>query len=159
MNYEFKKVDLDTFKLIYTNKEKKEVELEFKRTVEMGSKLQGITATARINMFKELTKLGLTKNDLIIKRDDGKGHITYDETNYQEFEKKYIEEESVKVLNELIENCFKKNIVELFEDMGMDITANNSDALKEITIFTQKFSAIITNKEDKLDSPSESNKE
>ena len=91
MKYEFIKVDLDTYKLVYTSKDKKEVSIEFKRTIEMAEKLQGIETTARLNMYKELSKQGITKNDLIIKKDDGKGHITYDETNYQEYEKFYIQ--------------------------------------------------------------------
>ena len=31
--------------------------------------------------------------DCVIKKDDGKGHITYDETNYQEYEKFYIQKQ------------------------------------------------------------------
>ena len=56
MKYEFIKIDLDTYKLVYTNKEKKEVSIEFKRTIEMAEKLQGIVATARLNMYKELNQ-------------------------------------------------------------------------------------------------------
>ena len=56
MKYEFIKVDLDTYKLVYTSKDKKEVSIEFKRTIEMAEKLQGIVATARLNMYKELSK-------------------------------------------------------------------------------------------------------
>ena len=35
MKYEFIKIDLDTYKLVYTNKEKKELSIEFKRTIEI----------------------------------------------------------------------------------------------------------------------------
>ena len=67
-----------------------DVEIEFKRTIELASRLQGILSEARVKMFKELSKLGITKNDLIVRKDDGNGHITYDETNYQEFQLHYL---------------------------------------------------------------------
>lgn len=143
MKYEFIKIDLDTYKLVYTNKDKKEVSIEFKRTIEMGKELQSINAKARIEMFKNLTEMGLTKDDLIIKKKDGKGNTIYDETNYQEFEKKYIEEMSVSTIDELIRKCFNKNVLELFEDMGVDIKNIKADETKEIEIFTKKFVTIV----------------
>jgi hypothetical protein len=157
MKYEFIKIDLDTYKLVYTNKDKKEVSIEFKRTNEMAKNLQGITAKARIKMFQQLSSMGLTKDDLIIKREDGKGHTTYDETNYQEFEKGFIEEESIMVTNDIIEKCFKINIKELFEDMGLNFEKAESQDIKQVEMFTQKFATIIKGEED--NSPSGENKE
>lgn len=152
MKYEFVKVDLDTYKLVYTNKEKKEVSIEFKRTIEMGKELQSINAKARIEMFTGLTAMGLTKDDLIIKKKDGKGNIIYDETNYQEFEKKYIEEMSVSTVDELIRKCFNKNVLELFEDMGVDIKNAKDNEIKEIELFTQKFVTIVKGDDEKTPS-------
>lgn len=157
MKYEFIKIDLDTYKLVYTNKDKKEVSIEFKRTNEMAKNLQGITAKARIKMFQQLSSMGLTKDDLIIKKEDGKGHTTYDETNYQEFEKGFIEEESIIVTNEMIEKCFKMNIKQLFEDMGLNFENVASQDIKQIELFTQKFVTIIKGEEE--NSPSGENKE
>lgn len=156
MKYEFVKVDLDAYKLVYTNKEKQETTIEFKRTNEMAKDLQGITAKARIKMFQNLSSMGLTKDDLIIKKDDGKGRVSYDETNYQEFEKGFVEEESVKTTNELIEKCFKMNLKELFEDMGVNFEKIGNKEANEIEMFTQKFILIIKGEEDK--SPSGENK-
>jgi hypothetical protein len=152
MNYEFTKLDLDTYKLVYTDKEKKEVSIEFKRTNEMAKAIQGITAKARIKMYQQLSELGMNKDDLVIKKDDGKGHITYDETNYQEMEKKFTEEETIITVNELIVKCFKKNLMELFIDMGMDIDNASLKDTKAIELFTQKFATIIKGEEEKTPS-------
>lgn len=156
MKYEFIKIDLDTYKLVYTSKDKKEVSIEFKRTIEMAEKLQGIVATARLNMYKELSKQGITKNDLIIKKDDGKGHITYDETNYQEYERFYIQLEEAIILNEMIENLFGKSIKDLFDDMGID-NIPEAEQPMQLQLFSSKLGQIINKGLD--DTPSEGNKE
>ena len=151
--YEFKKITLDEYKLVIENKE-----YPFKRTIEMGEKVQGITASARIKMLKELTKMGLTKNDLIIKKDLGNGKTVYDETNYQEFEKKFIEEETLQVANDLMESCFKMTTTKLFEELGINVNSEiNEDEANGIMMFTQKFITIIS-KEEK-DTPSDGSPE
>lgn len=152
MKYEFKKIDLDNFEFIYTSKNNEQKVIPFKRTIEMATKIQGINASARIKMFKELTSLGMTKNDLIIRKDDGKGHITYDETNYQEFEKKYIEEESMKTMNDIINETLKMNMLDLFEDMGMNLMKQDNEVVEQISLFTQKFVTIISQEQEKTPS-------
>lgn len=151
--YEFKKITLDEYKLVIENKE-----YPFKRTIEMGEKVQGITASARIKMLKELTKMGLTKNDLIIKKDLGNGKTVYDETNYQEFEKKFIEEETLQVANDLMESCFKMTTIKLFEELGINVNSEiNEDEANGIMMFTQKFITIISKGEE--DTPSDGSPE
>lgn len=147
MNYEFIKNGLDDYTLKYTDKDNKPVEIPFKRTIEMATKVQAITSNARIKMFKELTKQGMTKDDLIIRRDDGKGHITYDETNYIEFEKKYLEEETALTMNEIMEECFKMNIIDLFTSMGINLNSNDPITVKKVSMFSNKFGMIIGNKD------------
>ena len=147
MNYEFIKNGLDDYTLKYTDKDNKPVEIPFKRTIEMATKVQAITSNARIKMFKELTKRGMTKDDLIIRRDDGKGHITYDETNYIEFEKKYLEEETALTMNEIMEECFKMNIIDLFTSMGINLNSNDPITVKKVSMFSNKFGMIIGNKD------------
>lgn len=147
MNYEFIKNGLDDYTLKYTDKDNKPVEIPFKRTIEMATKVQAITSNARIKMFKELTKQGMTKDDLIIRRDDGKGHITYDETNYIEFEKKYLEEETALTMNEIMEDCFKMNMIDLFTSMGIDLNSNDPITIKKVSMFSNKFGMIIGNKD------------
>lgn len=146
MKYEFKKNDLDSYTLVYTNKDKKQVVKDFKRTVEMGENLQGITARARIKMAIQLSKMGMSNDDLIIKKDLGGGKVNYDETNCRMLENQFIEEESVTSANELIEKCFGMNILDLFKDMGINVSENQQVTLEEqaqITLFTQKFMTII----------------
>ena len=147
MNYEFIKNGLDDYTLKYTDKDNKVVEIPFKRTIEMATKVQAITSNARIKMFKELTKQGMSKDDLTIRRDDGKGHITYDETNYIEFEKKYLEEETALTMNEIMEDCFKMNMIDLFTSMGIDLNSNDSITIKKVSMFSNKFGMIIGNKD------------
>lgn len=160
MKYEFKKNDVDEYSLIYTNKDGQEKKIDFKRTIEMASSLQGMTAKARIEMFKTLSKEGLTKDDLIIKRDLGNGKVTYDETNYRLLEQEFIEEQSMKIANDIMEKCFKMNILDLFKEMGIEINENEQITVEEqqqITLFTQKFMTIIKGNEDTT--PSSPNKE
>ena len=156
MNYRFIKKDLDTYKLAYTNIEGKDVEIEFKRTIELASRLQGILSEARVKMFKELSKLGITKNDLIVRKDDGNGHITYDETNYQEYEKYYLQIQEALILNEIIEKLFKKNIQDLFKDMGIDKLPQDKHP-KELENFGKQLGTIINKGID--DTPSAGNTE
>ena len=109
MKYEFKKNTIDDYTLIYTNKDGKEVKKDFKRTVEMAENLQGINARARIKMSLYLSKMGIKKDDLIIKTNIGNGKINYDESNYRILESEFIEEESISSANDLIEKCFGLN--------------------------------------------------
>lgn len=156
MKYEFIKIDLDTYKLVYTNKEKKEVSIEFKRTIEMAKELNGITMRARINLATKLSEMGLTKEDLIIKTEIGNGKTIYNEANYKILEDEAIQEQSLLTTNQIIEDCFNMNIQELFEDMGIDTNESNvSETLaNQITLFTQKFLTIVKGgEEEKIPSP------
>lgn len=162
MKYEFKKNDLDSYTLVYTNKDKKQVVKDFKRTVEMGESLQGITARARVKMAIQLAKMGMSKDDLIIKKDLGGGKTNYDETNYRMLENQFIEEESIVSANDLIEKCLGMNILDLFQDMGINISENQQVTLEEqtqITLFTQKFMTIIKGDDVEEKIPSEQVKE
>ena len=162
MKYEFKKNTIDDYTLIYTNKDGKEVKKEFKRTVEMAENLQGINARARIKMSLYLSKMGIKKDDLIIKTNIGNGKTNYDESNYRILESEFIEEESISSANDLIEKCFGLNILDLFTDMGVNIDETQQISVEEqnqITLFTQKFMTIIKGGEDKEQTPSDNTKE
>lgn len=137
MKYEFKTVDLDTFELVYTKNEE-EKKIQFKRDIEMASYLDGITARARIKLNSYLAKMGMTEKDLIIKKVDGNKTI-YDESNFRNCEKGFIGEESVNAVNELAEKCFKMNIIELFDEIGIDY---QNDAVA-VELFTNKFMTVI----------------
>lgn len=146
--YEFTYVKENTFKLIYTNKKGEKVEKEFVRNVETAKKLQQIQAKARLKMLLELNKMGMTKEDLIIRKDLGKGQVIYDETNFKEYEKGFIELEAVNTVDEIFKDCLGLGIVELLSDMGIDVNSTKQEDAKTVEVLTRKFVAIITgNKE------------
>lgn len=146
--YEFAYVKENTFKLIYTNKKGEKVEKEFVRNVEIAKKLQQIQAKARLNMLLELNKMGMTKEDLIIRKDLGKGQVIYDEANFKEYEKGFIELEAVNTVDEIFKDCLGLGIVELLSDMGIDVNSDKQEDAKTVELLTKKFVTIITgNKE------------
>ena len=158
MNYKFVYISTDNYELRYTDREGIKKVLPFKRTIEMSKKLQGIQAMGRLKMFQELTAQGMTKKDLIVKKVNEDGSITYDETNYKEYEKSYIELASVMILNEVIKLCFNMNVDELMTEIGIDLQDSSSENIKKITLFTQQFTKVITGDDD-LNTPSVDNKE
>ncbi len=123
MKYEFKEIGLDEYELHYTNKDKKEVVIPFKRTVELAHKLASADKDARMELFTYLTSIGKTKNDFIIKKEvDGK--IIYDETNYREFESGFLQNKALEIAIKLYEDLFKMDFADLVLDMGL----NENDA-------------------------------
>lgn len=113
MKYEFIKNGKDDYTLKY-----KDQEINFKVTIDIIKKAQEIPKKARINMIADLTKQGLTINELTkeIKKD---GKTYYDNSNKEELERTYIEEEQGKVFEEIIEEMFKKKTLDLFNDIGI----------------------------------------
>ena len=95
MKYKFEKVDNDTTKLSY-----KEKEFEIKRDVELTKKIQGIYMKARTKMMVDLAKEGITKKDLVIERKEN-GKTYYDNTNVTEIEQNYIQMASLELYNEI----------------------------------------------------------
>lgn len=148
MNYEFIYISTDNYELRYTSKEGISKILPFKRTIEMSKKLQSIHATARLQMYQELTAGGMTKNDLIIKNVNSDGTITYDETNYKEFEKQFFNVASAIIMNEVIELCFKTSINDLLADMGFDLNDSSDTTTHAVSMFSQKFTKVIIGKDD-----------
>lgn len=149
--YKYTKVAIDDYVLEYKNINGIEVKRPFKRSVEMAKKLQGIPVRSRIKMYKEMTSYGITKEDLIIKTTNEDGTIVYDETNYREFENKYIGETVIEVVNELIINCFKIEVAELMRELGTDITkVEENEKVKENVIkFITDFMNIINGRKEK----------
>jgi hypothetical protein len=152
MTYEFKNISTDNYELHYNAKDGSQKVIPFTRSISMATKLQGITAQARLKMFKELTAQGMTKDDLVVKHDMGNGKVTYDESNYQAFEMEYVREQSAIAIDEIIKECFKMDLMNLFSDMGVDVYATDQKTAKEVEIFTQKFSTIIAGKDNQTPS-------
>lgn len=144
MKYKFEKLDIDDYVLTYTNVDNQEVKLPFKRTIELGSTIQEIPARARLKMFKEMSKNGIKKDDLIIRTKRENGTIDYDETNYREYESSFIKQESAEVLDELIKKCFSMSLVKLFESFKL----NDKTIEKDSYNFTTEFLTIIAGKDE-----------
>ena len=119
MKYEFKELSLDNYELHYVSKDGKKKVLSFKRTIELAQKLQSADANARLKMLDYLTKLGKTKNDLIIEKIEN-GKIIVDETNYREFEANFIQKEALELLVDIFKTLFNGTPDEIMLDMGVE---------------------------------------
>ena len=137
MKYEFIKIDEDTTKLKY-----KEKEFDFKRTVGLLEKLQKVNFNAKISMMKSLKDKGLTSNDLIVVTTEG-GKTIEDKSNLVELEQYFIGLESASIYDEICEEFTKMSFTALLIDIGID--PENSEEIKDFTI---KLSMAIMNKED-----------
>lgn len=142
MKYEFKYIKLDDYELKYTNKNGDDITIPFTRNIKMANKLQSIEKRARLNMYKDLTEMGVTKDDLIVKKQEN-GKTIYDETNYKMYEEQYMNLARLEVINEIYEMCFNKPISDLLIDMG----ANEVKDVNEVQKFSQEFASIIMGKD------------
>lgn len=132
MKYQFTEKDEDTTILKYQDKE-----FEIKRDVELQTKVQSVYSKARTKMFIELTKQGIKKEDLIIK--EIKNGKTYeDNSNLQEVEKRYVEIETLNLMDEISKKYTNMTFSELIIDIGL--SENN---YKEIENFTKDFTLAI----------------
>lgn len=142
MKYEFKNVSLDNYQLIYTDKEGKEKTIDFKKDVELASLLSSAQRRAKIRMYGEMKKMGYSKEDFVNKTTDGKGHITYDETELLEINKEYLEAEQSAVVMEGMELALGISLEKLLVDMGVDMNSNDEETINQVQLFMQKFYAL-----------------
>lgn len=114
MKYKFTKIDEDTTKLTYKDKE-----FKIKRNINLLKRTQEVYFKARTKMMVDLTKQGITKKDLIIeKKENGKTY--YDDTNIREIENNYIEMENLEIYNSIAEDYTGMSWIELIEDIGLE---------------------------------------
>ena len=118
MKYKFEKIDDDTTKLSYKDKE-----FEIKRDVELTSKLQSVYMRARTKMMLELSKEGITKKDLVIERKE-KGKTYDDNSNINELEKYYTEMAFLEIYDEIS----KKATGMIFQELVLDIGLNENES-------------------------------
>lgn len=118
MKYKFEKIDDDTTKLSYKDKE-----FEIKRDVELTSKMQSVYMKARTKMMIDLSKQGITKKDLVIERKE-KGKTYYDNTNLNEIEKYYTEMAFLEIYDEIS----KKATGMIFQELILDIGLNENES-------------------------------
>lgn len=133
MKYEFIKVDEDTTKLKYKDKE-----FTFKKTVGLLEKLQKVNFNAKMSMMKALKERGETANDYIVVRKEGNKTIE-DKSNLVELEQYFIGLESSYIYDDICKEFTNMTFAELLVDIGLDLDV---DAVKD---FTLKLSTAITN--------------
>lgn len=122
----------DDFILKY-EKDGQKNEIKFKRTIDLAKDIEGVTAQARIKMYKELAEQGLTRNDFIIKKENEDGSITYDETNYLELEKKYMELSQVDLVDKIIKKLFKMDILTFINTFELQNSKEQEEFIKDLT--------------------------
>ena len=129
MKYEFIKVDEDTTKLKYKDKE-----FTIKRDVDLQKRVQDSIRKSKILMNKDLTSMGMTIKDLEIKKQDGNQTIV-DNSNIIALEKEYEKETSMALYDELTQKYCGMSMGALMIDVGVDLDS---------TIECQKFGLELT---------------
>ncbi len=129
MKYQFIKVDDDTTKLKYKDKE-----FEIKKTVGLLEKLQKVNNKAKLSMMKALTEQGMTANDLIVERKEG-NKTTVDKSNLIELEQYYIGVESQNIYDDILKESTGMNLAEILLDIDLDYNDQNvvKDFMVELT--------------------------
>lgn len=132
MKYEFKKIDSDTTKLIYRDKE-----YEIKKDVELVSTMESIQVKAKQRLYRDLAKDGLTVNDLQVERKEG--NKTYiDKSNLISLQQDYLDIVANEVLSDLTSRYTGMKLTDLMTDIGINISATE-EAKKEQMDFMQEF--------------------
>jgi hypothetical protein len=113
MKYQFIQEDTDTTILKYKDKE-----FTIKRDVELVSKLQSVNRDARLSMYADLVKKGISKDSLVITtKKDGKTYV--DNSYLDELEKQYLKDEQYNLFNDLCKTYFNMSMEELVIDIGL----------------------------------------
>lgn len=112
--YTFKKIDDDTTELSYKDKK-----FTIKRDVQLQRDAQNVYNQARLNLMADLTKIGKTKQDfIIVKEENGKKY--YDNSNYLALEEDYVKNAGVELYQLISKRFFNMTIEELIADMDLD---------------------------------------
>lgn len=136
MKYEFIKVNDDTYKLKYKDKE-----FEIIRDVDIITKFQNVPNLARRRMIMDLAEIGKGIGDLTIVRTTNDGKTIYDNRSATEMEKTYINEIQVEMLDKASEKYFGKSMVNVALDIGLE---TESEAIE----FSKTFVSVLTGKYD-----------
>ena len=128
MKYEFIKVDEDTTKLKYKDKE-----FEIKRDVKTVSEIQQTVKNSRLKMITDLAKQGVSIDSLTIeKKENGKTY--YDNSNRLAMEKIYEEQATLEYFNNLVEKLFSMSLEELLIDIGLETEKEGEQFSKDLII-------------------------
>jgi uncharacterized protein YlaN (UPF0358 family) len=121
MKYEFIKVDEDTTKLKYKDKE-----FDLKKDIDLLTRLGSINKKAKTMMYKDLAKEGMTVRDLEIERHEGDKTII-DKSNQIDLEKYYLDLAAAEVLNDIAIKYTSMSIDKLLTDIGLVEEEENKD--------------------------------
>lgn len=113
MKYKFIKVDEDTTKLQYKDKE-----FLIKKDIDLLKRLGSIQQKAKTMMYVELTKQGISAKDLEITKHEGNKTIV-DKSNQIALEKYYLDLAAAEVLNDISVKYTQMRIDELIVDIGL----------------------------------------
>lgn len=119
--YIFTKIDEDTTILKYKSKS-----FEFKKDVELLSKMQDANNRATTKLALELTKQGITKQDLTVVRKTG-SKTFYDNSNYQMLLEQYTSMAMQEIYDEICIKYTNMDLTTLMQDIGLDITTANKE--------------------------------
>ena len=126
MKYEFIKVDEDTSKLKYKDKE-----FEIKRNVKLVSEMQELIKKSRLQMIMDLAKDGISIDTLTIeKKENGKTY--YDNSNRLAIEKIYQEQATLDYFNSLVERITNMTLENLLLDIGLTTEKEGEQFSKEL---------------------------
>ena len=130
MKYEFKTIDNDTTELTY--KDKKFV---IKRDIELMKELQSAIFKAKKKLVFDLAKEGLTKADLVIKKQEGNKTLE-DNTNVVELENEYINEATMTMFDDICHKFFNMGITEIIQDIGLNEEESEAFGIALVSSFT-----------------------
>lgn len=128
--YEFIKNGLDDYTLKYKDKE-----IQFCSKVEFIKELQEVQKNARLKMISDLAKEGMSIQDLIIKKTEGAKTIE-DHSNKDYVEQGYIQQEQVRVIDNICKKLFNMDASTLILDLGFTEE-------KEVENFYKEFGDIL----------------
>jgi hypothetical protein len=132
--YEFIKVNEDTYKLKYKDKE-----FEIIRDVDIITKFQNVPNLARRRMLLDLAERGKGIGDLTIVRTTSDGKTIYDNRTEIEMEKTYSTEIQVEMLDNASKKYFGKSMVNVALDIGLE---TENEAIE----FSKQFVRVLTGK-------------
>lgn len=123
--YEFIKNGLDDYTLKYKDKE-----IQFCSKVEFIKELQEAQKNARLKMISDLAKEGMSIQDLIIKKTEGAKTIE-DHSNKDYVEQGYIQQEQVRVIDNICKKLFSMDASTLILELGFTDEKEVEDFYKE----------------------------
>lgn len=123
--YEFIKNGIDDYTLKYKDKE-----IQFCSKVEFIKELQEVQKNARLKMISDLAKEGMSIQDLIIKKTEGAKTIE-DHSNKDYVEQGYIQQEQVRVIDNICKKLFNMDASTLILELGFTEEKEVEDFYKE----------------------------